>query len=334
MNKLSSFELFWLMFMLYDSPYALMLLHYLAQAQGLLAAEMLILAAFLGQAVLYMAVKRAEQNLQVNAKPNLFLKMYFYLSAVIITAIFAEMLAAEFLNLTPKWATALLFLVPSVYLAFKNMRNIAYLSVLLLPLSLIGYVMLFLGNAESFSLMNVLSFAQDNARFFFSLAHILPFVMQGAVLMVLYRELAAPECAFKVSSWALWSNIFLLLGEYILSCGVFGAEESARLLFLPIELARILRIGDALLRVEVFSVWHWTIAGVLSTALFLGLAAGSVEKEAARRKIIFLALALWLVAAIFDDVTAVNFLFEIGIVVSVGAMAGLIKQKRSGRREK
>ena len=45
--------------------------------------------------------------------------------------------------------------------------------------------------------------------------------------MVLYRELAAPECAFKVSSWALWSNIFLLLGEYILSCGVFGAEESA-----------------------------------------------------------------------------------------------------------
>ena len=34
MNKLSSFELFWLMFMLYDSPYALMLLHYLAQAQG------------------------------------------------------------------------------------------------------------------------------------------------------------------------------------------------------------------------------------------------------------------------------------------------------------
>ena len=42
MNKLSSFELFWLMFMLYDSPYALMLLHYLAQAQGLLAAEMLI----------------------------------------------------------------------------------------------------------------------------------------------------------------------------------------------------------------------------------------------------------------------------------------------------
>lgn len=60
MNKLSSFELFWLMFMLYDSPYALMLLHYLAQAQGLLAAEMLILAAFLGQAVLYMAVKRCR----------------------------------------------------------------------------------------------------------------------------------------------------------------------------------------------------------------------------------------------------------------------------------
>lgn len=78
------------------------------------------------------------------------------------------MLAAEFLNLTPKWAIALLFLVPSVYLAFKNMRNIAYLSVLLLPLSLIGYVMLFLGNAESFSLMNILPFAQDNARFFFS----------------------------------------------------------------------------------------------------------------------------------------------------------------------
>lgn len=45
-------------------------------------------------------------------------------------------------------------------------------------------------------------------------------------------------------------------------------------------------------------------------------------------------IALWLVVAIFDDVTAVNFLFEIGIVVSVGAMAGLIKQKRSGRREK
>lgn len=332
MSKLSAFELFWLMFMLYDSPYALIWLHYLAQTGGGLAIEILILAAVLGQAVLYVSIKRAKQNLHAY-KSDILLKIYFYLSAVIITAVFAEMLAAEFLNLTPKWAIALLFLAPSVYLAMKNVRNIAYLSVFLLPLSLIGYALLFLGNAKGFSLMNILPLAQDNARFFVSLAYILPFVMQGAVLTVLYRRLAAPESALKMSSWALWSNIFLLLGEYILSCGVFGEGESARLLFLPIELARILRVGDALLRVEAFSVWHWTVAGVLSAALFLNLAAESANTERRTRKMIFLALVLWLVVAIFDDMTAVNFLYEIGIIVSIGAVVGIIKQKRSGGRE-
>lgn len=339
MNKISSMELFWLQFVLYDSPYMLILLHYLLQSTITTAIVALILMAFLGEMILFGVLKLAqrlanERNLW--KKIGIFLlKLSFFMTAIIITAALAEMIAAEFLNLTPKWAIAALFMLPVAYLAGKDICNAAYLSTLLMPLSLVGYAVLVGGNVENFSYLNIvrLPLAVFDEQGYFAFLRLLPFIAQGLGLFFLYPHLAKPQRAFKMTSLALWVNVVLILLQYIIANGVFGMIESKRLLFIQIELARILQVGGNFLRVEAFSLWHWTVVGVLSAAFFVQAVSDGLKKERQQISVVLIIAGLvWLIVAIFDDLVALNFLVEIYawfslIVIGVGAVILLTKRQ-------
>lgn len=339
MNKISSMELFWLQFMLYDSPYMLILLHYLLQSTITTAIVALISMAFLGEILLLGALKFVKG---LGSKKSswerigiFLLKLSFFMTTIIIAAALAEMIAAEFLNLTPKWAIVALFMLPVAYLAGKDICNVAYLSVLLMPLSLVGYAILGGGNIENFSYLNIvrLPLAIFDEQGYFVFWRLMPFIAQGLGIVFLYPHLAKPQKAFKMTSIALWVNIALILFQYIMANGVFGMIESKRLLFIQIELARILQVGGNFLRVEAFSLWHWTVVGVLSAAFFVQAVSDGLKKERQQISVVLIIAGLvWLIVAVFDDLVALNFLVEIYAwfslaVTGVGMVILLTKRK-------
>lgn len=342
MNKISSAELFWLMFMLYGSPYSLIMMHYLTQSSLLGTMVLLLLAGIVAQIILYLVLSwgKKEPSLRQNSfgvmAKKFFWRLYFFFSALLNAAALTEMISAEFLNLTPKWLLALFFIVPTAYLAQKKRRNIVWLAVILLPLSFLGYGALFLGNATKFSLINILPVQMIWDNFSFAFWRLLPFCAQALALGCFYPEFGAPKQALKAASAALWANIALLFGEYLLACGVFGAAESRRILFIPVELARTMQIGNAVLRVEAFSVWHWSVVGVLSTALFLhGLGLKDLRNDCVSLRVILLGGGLIVgILSVFDDLVALNFLATGYFGVTAAVLGGLIFLKAGGRREK
>lgn len=342
MNKISSMEFFWLMFMLYGCPYVLMLVHYLAKA-GFGEAMVIILAAgIIAEIILYLTLAKAK-NSNTSARKTwhnqvekIILGIYFSLSALLNAAALTEMISAEFLNLTPKWVLAFFFILPALYLAKKNRRNIVWLAVILLPLSFFGYGILFLGNAAKFSLINILPINFTNDNFMFILRCFLPFCAQALAAAFFYPRLSAPQLAFRTASAALWVNLTLIFGQYFLACGVFGVIESRRILFIPIELAKILQIGNAALRVEAFSVWHWSVVGILSVAVFLNcLSVGKTKNAQKSKALIFVAGGLIVgILSIFDDLVALNFLVEVYSWATAGVLGGLFFLKVVSGREK
>lgn len=320
MNKISSMQLFFLMLMVYNSSYGVILPHSLAQTKTLGMIIILLLCGLIGEIVIAQACRfgRKRSFFALKAQPvswlqkleGVLLSLYYLAIVIIAMESFVNMMSTEFLNNTPKWVIALLLLPPVCYLAHHKLINIAWLSLLAMPMAVLAYAVLQGGNIGKFHLMNVFPLETEFGNFLFCFLRTLPLYAQSLVLGQIYPYVRQPEKAFKITSLAMWSQIALILMQQLLACGVFGAIECEHLLFIPLELARIITFGNAVLRAEAFAIWHWAAMGVLNIALFFH-AIGAIWYGEKLPKIYFpvvLSALSWSVVAIFDDLVAFNFL--------------------------
>ncbi len=346
MNKISSGQLFFLMFMVYNNAYGVILPYNLAQTQALGVIGVLLLCAAVGEIVIFLALRLGKdgrffalksQNASLWQKCQGVILSFFYLAIVIIAIdSFCGMLETEFLRDTPKGVLLVMALVPLCYLALHDLINIAWLSVMIIPLSLVAYVIAGIGNMDNFCLMNILPLQIQYDNFFRCFLFALPIYAQSFILAQMYPYLRRPENAFKISSLALWGHIGLLLAQQLLAYGVFGAIESERLLFIPFELMGILTFGQSTLRIEALAIWHWLAMGVLGGALFFnGIKAIWLGEEKMKGYLpLVLGAVIWIVLVIFDDLYAFNFLARVFGRITAGVIIILIFWRRSKVHEK
>ena len=346
MNKISSVQLFFLMLMVYSTSYGVILPYNLAQTEILGVIGVLALCAVSGEIIIWVALRLGKSGrlYALRGKKASFwqkcqgavLSVYYLLAVLIAADAFCGMLNTEFFRNTPKGVLLFMALVPLAYLALHETINIVWLSVLIIPFSLLAYVVVVSGNVDNFCLMNILPFKIQYDNFWRCYLFTLPVYAQSLILAQIYPHLRRPEKTFKITSLALGLHIVLLLAQQLLAYGVFGAIESERLLFIPFELMGVLTFGQDSLRIEALAIWHWLAMCVLSGALFFGgiYSIWQGEKKMPWYLPLALAAVIWIVLVIFDDLYAFNFLARVYGRVTAGVIIILIWWRRRKIHEK
>ncbi|MDH7577011.1 MAG: endospore germination permease [Bacillota bacterium] len=237
-------------------------------------ASVLIAAVFglvLGALVVSLGLRFPEKNLVEyaiellgpwggRALGILFGLFFFYLNGIIIRE-FGELLVSVVMPETPLVVFNALLVAMAVYGVYLGLEVFARVSEIVFPFSLlVSLFMLSLALPE-------MDFFQLKPVLVHSFSHILrgagslfAFFGEGIVFAMFLPYLRRPEDARRVNLQVIFLLVVMISLTVLGVTALFGAEETARLVFPTFDLAKTVRLGGFLERMESLVVGVWVSA--------------------------------------------------------------------------
>lgn len=276
-NKISNSQAFLVIVLLINGVYSLLIPHLTSRRVGADSIFCMILGTVMGIIMMLMihriAMKYPDETV-IQYLPKLMGKWMGKFFGLIICFFnlfiaafylncFAEMLVAELLPNTPRLVLLGMTLLLIWWIVNNGLEDIARFSTLLAPLIMVMCVLVILGNIKDMKLVNFLPFGQVSeagGMGFATLTAISLFLTLINVMMI-YPKVLEPARLKRVGIWAV-----VIVGGYVImviftTLAVFGGLEGGRVVWPTIELARMIRVGPFLERVEAIFILVWlTIA--------------------------------------------------------------------------
>lgn len=272
-HKIAIHQLFFIMILMFNGAYSLMMPNILGRqikgADGMIC----IFAAFvLGLVVLLLVsfiAKRAPEEGLVDYLPKVLGKflgkifgfgfaIYFTYTAILYLRCFDEMLAAELLPNTPRWVLSLALLCLVLWIINNGLEDIARFYNLVAPIVLLMLVLVLLANGDNIFLYNALPFGESEPiKILTGTRSVFPIFLVNVCLLVVYPAINQKDKVFITALLATVLSSLYLIAMFFVVLAVFGGEGGLKIVWPLIELARMIRIGPFLERVEALFILVW-----------------------------------------------------------------------------
>ena len=214
----------------------------------------------------------------------LFVLLYLAFAVICLDSL-VEVISSQLLRNTPR----LLILIPvfllSGWLAWNGLEDIARLMVLCIAPAVILFLVALAGNVRDFSLEHLLPLQlQAPEQLLQSSMHSIFSFSSFLVLFLIYPALHSKKnVGWKLSSAIIWSALMLLVWTG-LALGVFGQSSVGPFTWLPLELARMIRLGSFLERTEALFTAVWMVIVLVDGGLLLWSVSESAHQLLKKQK--------------------------------------------------
>lgn len=282
-KKISAWQAFFLLTLLLNGAYSLLLPQGVGQRLNNAGGAVAILAATVLALLLLWGVKNIAYHFKTQSLteylPQIFppvvgkllgvvFCLFFVLLTVLFMASFHEMLCAELLPNTPRWVTISATFILICWVVCNGLEDIARFSMLVAPSIFILLVLVLLGNAQDMYIVNILP-VKD-----FSLAHVweaarvamLTF-LPVCTLLVIYPRVREQDKVWRLAALSIIISGIYQVVMFLGVIAIFGMVEGARINWPLVELARMVHIGPFLERLEATFIAIWLSIAFLNGSI-------------------------------------------------------------------
>ncbi len=320
-RKISAWQVFFLLMLLMNGAYSLLLPQMVGQRLNHADGSLAILATTVLALVLLWLVKGIAQGFsdkgltvylpEVLGKVGgriaggLFCAFLAFLT-IVFMASFHEMLGAELLPTTPRWLTMTATFVLIGWIVCNGLEDIARFSTLLAPLIILTLILVLLGNVQDMHLVNVLPFGSSGwSERFKTIQLVLQIFLPVCTLLVLYPRVLEQDKVWKLAAVSIIASGIYQALMFFAVIAIFGATEGIRIIWPLVELARMVRIGPFLERLEALFIAIWMSIAFLNGSILTYCTAQSWRdlwpKQSRRRNTVIVFLAIWLGTLAVND---------------------------------
>lgn len=207
------------------------------------------------------------------------LMVLYLVFAVICFVCFTEIISSQLLLDSPRFVLLLPIFFLAGWLAWNGLEDIVRLMTLCMMLIIFLFFLILTGSIENFAIENLLPVLLQNPKQLQgAMIHSLFFYSIYSVMFMVYPAIHEKEQADRklVCSMLLSTGIFLLWVG--LAIGVFGQLRTASLIWLPLELARMIQLGSFLERTEALLTIIWMPVVLVNGGLLLWSLSMSVHQ--------------------------------------------------------
>ncbi len=290
-RKISAWQVFFLLTLLMNGAYSLLLPQSVGQRLNHADGSLVILATTVLALVLLWLVRGIAKAFR-DKGPGVYLPevlgkfggrltggllcAFFIFLTVIFLASFHEMLGAEILPKTPRWLTMTATFLLIVWIVCNGLEDIARFSTLLAPLIILVLILIILGNVQAMQVVNVLPFGGSSWPDRLKTAQLVLLIfLPVCTLLVLYPRVLEQDKVWRLAALSvIISGIYQAL-MFFAVIAIFGPTEGVRIIWPLVELARMVRIGPFLERLEAVFIAIWLTIAFLNGSILTYCAAAS-----------------------------------------------------------
>lgn len=227
----------------------------------------------------------------------LFVLLYL-LFALLCLGSFVEVVHTQLLIETPRIILLLPVFALAGWLSWNGLEDIARMTVFAVVFGILLMTLAFTGGIESFMPEQILPL-QRNGNFLHPVLYSVFSYSSFLVLFMVYPALRQSENHFGRMMLAAVFSFLLFLFWVLLAIGVFGQHSMGELVWLPLELARMIQISSFLERTEALITTFWMPTILVNSSLFLWAASEGMHQFLEKQKSRWIHWILVLLAAVF-----------------------------------
>lgn len=283
-RKISMGELFMMLVVLQYGGYSWILPYVITQKNGSGSILNIILGGIAGLVMLwiscYLGKAAAGKPVLVYLQqimPRLLAKViglglwaYMVAFSIICLIFFTEMMNNELFPNTPRWIIAGMMILLVGRLVENGLEDIARFTVLSFGCLLLLFAMLLVGNWPLFhgSLALPLQLNDSNA-FWQNTVLVGNTYLIVLCMIILYSHIRQHKHLFGIASASMLLSMVLMMVLIILAMGVFGQQASQYMIWLHLELAKVIQFGPHLERIEAIFIMLWMVVIFANSCILL-----------------------------------------------------------------
>lgn len=212
----------------------------------------------------------------------LFVGLYL-LFTLLCLGCFIEVIHTQLLTETPRAILLLPAFVLAGWLSWNGLEDIARMTLFAVLAYILLIMLVFTGSIGSFMPEQMLPL-QKNGDFLQPILYGIFSYSSFLVLFMVYPSLRRSENCFKKMALAAVGSAAVFLLWVLLALGVFGQHSMGSLVWLPLELARMIQIGSFLERTEALVTVFWIPTVLVNSSLFLWAVSESLHQLLEKKK--------------------------------------------------
>ena len=358
-KMISKQELFFLLFLLQQGGMFWVLPYLLTKEQGLMGAFVLLIALFFGIFIITLCMRWGTENVEYSLPQffsasfgktlgnffNVILVVQYFIFTVIQIILSVELLDGQLLVETPRIILLVSIFFVVIWLSWNGLEDMARFSVFCPFFILLWYMILWLGNYNAFSWEQVFPLQlQWNGKedFFMVLMQGLFAYSECMAIFFMYPAISEKHSINKVWLCALFFSGMLFVLELILAIGVFGKNNISSILWVPLELARMVQLGPFIERIEAIFIAAWVIVFFLKSSLFFWCVSESTHQLFRKEKSFLLHIGI--ATVVFGSCVWIKNMFQLlqiekfvvpaalgmTVICTTAVWIGIMRRQRKG----
>lgn len=198
----------------------------------------------------------------------LFGLFFLYLNGAVVRQ-FGELLVSLVMPETPLIVFIGIIVVLAAYGVYLGLEVFARVNEILFPLAFFVVMVFLMASVPEMSLDNLRpAFVHSFPELLHSSAILFSFYVEGSALLMFYPALRRPEKGIGISYQVGLFLLLLMLADVLGVIAMFGPGETARMSFPTFELAKTMRLGGFIERIESLFIGVWVAMGGLKVMVF------------------------------------------------------------------
>ncbi|MGB9793332.1 MAG: GerAB/ArcD/ProY family transporter, partial [Thermacetogeniaceae bacterium] len=246
----------------------------------------------------------------------LFGLFFLYLNGAVVRQ-FSELLVNLVMPETPLIVFIGVIVALAAYGVYLGLEVFARVNELLFPLAFFIVMVFLMASVPEMRLSNLKpAFVHPCSALLRSSAILFSFYTEGSALLMFYPSLRRPEKGKGISYQVGIFLLILMMADVLGVIALFGPEETARMAFPTFELAKMVRLGGFIERIESLFIGVWVAMGGLKVMVLYYVSALAFAESWGLRDYRPIVLPLGMILASlavleFADLTQIHLLFRL-----------------------
>ncbi|MEF2966966.1 endospore germination permease [Paenibacillus sp. M1] len=202
---------------------------------------------------------------------HVLLLLFFTVSSALYIREFGNVLSIVVFRKTPIEVSMILILLTVAFSCRRDVVKFSYIHIFYFPFMFLPFLLLMLLSVSRIDILNLLPMMGNHPMNPIGFAQSLSLYLGTFVITVLIPHMSNPEASMKSVIYGIIASGALYLLMILSSLGIYGVQETKKLIYPTLELSRSISLGGVLERFDVLFivVWFVTVYTTIYTSYYL-----------------------------------------------------------------